>query len=44
MLRSYEYGANSYVRKPVDFSAFVNAVTQTGIYWMLFNELPQRAD
>ena len=40
MLRSYESGANSYVRKPVDFAAFVNAVTQTGIYWMLFNELP----
>lgn len=44
MLRSYESGANSYVRKPVDFSAFVDAVTQTGIYWMLFNELPQGGD
>lgn len=42
MLRSYESGANSYVRKPVDFAAFVNAVTQMGVYWMLLNELPQR--
>lgn len=42
MLRSYESGANSYVRKPVDFAVFVNAVTQMGIYWMLLNELPQR--
>jgi CheY-like chemotaxis protein len=42
MLRSYESGANSYVRKPVDFSAFVNAVTQLGVYWLLLNQLPQQ--
>ena len=42
MLNSYESGANSYVRKPVDFSAFASAVTQLGMYWMLLNEMPNR--
>jgi CheY-like chemotaxis protein len=41
MLRSYQSGANSYVRKPVEFSAFAGAVTQLGVYWMLLNEIPQ---
>jgi two-component system response regulator len=40
MLRSYRFGANSYVRKPVEFGAFANAVTQLGVYWMLLNESP----
>ncbi|HTQ99384.1 MAG TPA: response regulator [Candidatus Acidoferrum sp.] len=40
MLQSYRSGANSYVRKPVDFSAFVDAVTQLGIFWMLHNQQP----
>ena len=40
MLRSYELGANSYVRKPVEFSAFANAVGQLGIYWVLLNQKP----
>lgn len=40
MLRSYRFGANSYVRKPVEFAAFANAVTQLGVYWMLLNEAP----
>ncbi|HET7200869.1 MAG TPA: response regulator [Burkholderiales bacterium] len=40
MMRSYESGANSYVRKPVEFPAFAAAVTQLGIYWMLLNEGP----
>jgi two-component system, response regulator len=44
MLRSYESGANSYVRKPVDFSAFVTAVTQLGMYWMLLNQSPPPRD
>ena len=43
MLRSYQSGANSYVRKPVEFSAFANAVSQLGLYWMLLNESPPRA-
>lgn len=40
MLNSYESGANSYVRKPVDFTAFAEVVTQLGIYWMLHNQAP----
>lgn len=40
MLQSYQSGANSYVRKPVDFTEFADAVTQLGIYWMLHNEQP----
>jgi two-component system response regulator len=42
MLKSYESGANSYVRKPVEFSAFLNSVTELGMYWMLLNEPPTR--
>jgi len=38
MLKSYQHGANSYVRKPVEFGAFVSAVGQLGIYWSLINE------
>jgi two-component system response regulator len=38
MLRSYESGANSYVRKPVEFVAFANAVSKLGVYWLLVNE------
>lgn len=40
MLDSYKSGANSYVRKPVDFTAFAEAVTQLGIYWLLHNQKP----
>ncbi|HLQ03107.1 MAG TPA: response regulator, partial [Burkholderiales bacterium] len=40
MLKSYQSGANSYVRKPVEFSSFANAVTQLGMYWMLLNQVP----
>jgi len=40
MIKSYQSGANSYVRKPVEFSSFVNAVTQLGVYWMLLNQSP----
>jgi CheY-like chemotaxis protein len=40
MLRSYQSGANSYVRKPIEFSAFADAVTQLGMYWMLINQTP----
>jgi two-component system, response regulator len=40
MLRSYESGANSYVRKPVEFPSFAAAVTQLGVYWMLLNQGP----
>ena len=40
MIRGYRHGANSYVRKPVDFNAFVDAVRQIGLYWLLINEMP----
>lgn len=40
MLRSYQSGANSYVRKPVEFRAFAESVTQLGLYWMLLNQPP----
>lgn len=37
-MRGYSLGANSYVRKPVDFSQFTEAVRQLGLYWLLLNE------
>jgi len=40
MMRSYQLGANSYVRKPVIFGRFADAVSQLGLYWMLLNEPP----
>jgi CheY-like chemotaxis protein len=40
MMRSYELGANSYVRKPVVFGRFADAVSQLGLYWMLLNQPP----
>lgn len=42
ILRSYELGANSYVRKPVEFQLFSEAVRQLGLYWLLINEAPRR--
>jgi two-component system response regulator len=38
MLKSYQFGANSYVRKPVDFNQFASAVSQLGVYWLLLNQ------
>jgi len=38
--QSYENGANSYVRKPVDFKEFVKATRTLGVYWLVLNELP----
>jgi len=40
LLRGYDLGANSYVRKPVDFGQFTEAVRNLGLYWLLLNERP----
>jgi two-component system, response regulator len=40
IVSSYGLGANSYVRKPVDFEQFVEAVRQLGLYWLVINERP----
>jgi two-component system response regulator len=42
MISGYKGGANSYVRKPVDFNKFVEAVHQIGLYWLLLNEPPNQ--
>jgi len=42
LIASYDLGANSFVRKPVDFSEFVEASRQLGSYWLLLNQLPTR--
>jgi len=39
-VESYHFGANSYVRKPVDFNSFAEAVNQLGLYWLVLNESP----
>ncbi len=42
IISSYRLGANSYVRKPVKFADFTEAVRQLGVYWLLINEPVQR--
>ena len=44
MVRSYDLGANSYVRKPVDFEQFLEAARQLGLYWLVLNEVPYARD
>jgi two-component system, response regulator len=41
-INGYDLGANSYVRKPVDFDQFVVAAAQLGLYWLVLNEPPPR--
>jgi len=42
VVSGYAFGANSYVRKPVDFAEFVEAVKVLGIYWLALNQFPPR--
>jgi two-component system response regulator len=39
-LEGYRLGANSYIRKPVDFAEFAEAIIQLGLYWLVLNEAP----
>jgi two-component system response regulator len=46
-VNGYGLGANSYVRKPIDFGQFIDAVRQLGLYWLILNEpapVPKRAE
>jgi two-component system, response regulator len=40
IIRGYKNGANSYIRKPVDFDKFFDAVQTLGLYWLILNEPP----
>jgi two-component system response regulator len=40
IVESYNFGANSYIRKPVDFAQFMEATKQLGLYWLVLNEPP----
>jgi two-component system response regulator len=43
VVSGYDLGCNSYIRKPVDFTQFTEAVQQLGLYWLVLNELPMPA-
>lgn len=44
LINGYSFGANSYIRKPVDFAQFAEAIRQLGLYWLVLNEpAPKRA-
>lgn len=40
VIRGYDLGANSYIRKPVDFSEFIEAMRELGLYWLVLNQPP----
>lgn len=41
LVGSYSLGANSYIRKPVDFTQFIDAIQHLGLYWLVLNEFPK---
>lgn len=41
IISGYELGVNSYIRKPVDFEQFIEAVRQLGLYWLVLNQTPK---
>ena len=42
IVNGYNLGCNSYIRKPVDFNQFADAVKQVGLYWLILNEVPPK--
>jgi two-component system response regulator len=40
LINGYRFGANSYIRKPVDFDKFSEAIRHLGLYWLVLNEIP----
>lgn len=42
LVNGYQLGCNSYIRKPVDFNQFAEAVRQLGLYWLILNEAPPK--
>lgn len=42
LLNSYSFGCNSYIRKPVDFDNFVEAIAHLGLYWLVLNQSPPK--
>ena len=42
MISGYKFGANSYIRKPVEFENFIEATRQLGVYWLNLNEAPPK--